>query len=182
MAGLADLAGRRVAVGRLSSGTDIAAARVLAAADLDPDTVEAGAATAADALRRGEVDAFFVTGGLPTPAVAGLAEQVPVRLLPLQARHGESYQVRSVPAGTYPGIDATVQTVGIPNLLVVRDDLPEGTAYRLTELLFSAKPELVAAHPEARGLDHRSALGSSPIPLHPGAVRYYQAAKPLAHH
>lgn len=185
--GLDDLAGRQVAVGSRNSGTDIAADRVLAAADVDPDRVEAGAGTAASALRRGELDAFFVTGGLPTPAVTGLAEQVAVRLLPLQqlvpvlqAQHGESYQVRSVPAGTYPGIDATVQTVGIPNLLVVREDLPDDTAYRLTELLFGAKPELVAAHPEARGLDQRSALGSSPIPLHPGAARYYQDAKPLA--
>ena len=50
-------------------------------------------------------------------------------------------------------------TVTVANVLVVRQDLPEEFAYRLTELLFDAKPRLVDAHEEARRLDHRSAVG-----------------------
>ena len=187
---LADLAGRHVSIGSDQAGTDIAAERVLAAAGVQPERLETlPARTAARALVAGEIDAFFVAGGLPTPAVAEVAGQPgpPPRLLSLQAlvpdlqrQHGEYYQARSVPAGTYPEIDATIETVGIPNVLVVRADLPAETARRLTELLFAAKPELVAAHAEARRLDHRSAPATFPIELHPGAARYYRAAKPLA--
>jgi hypothetical protein len=188
---LPDLAGRAVSIGSDQSGTDIVAERVLAAAGVQPDRQETlPAGTSAQALLAGEIDAFFVAGGLPTPAVAEVAAGPgpPPRLLSLQdlvpglqRQHGEYYQARSIPAGTYPGIDTTVETVGIPNVLVVRQDLPADTAYRLTELLFDAKPELVAAHAEARRLDHRSALGTFPIELHPGAERYYRAAKPLAY-
>jgi hypothetical protein len=188
---LPDLAGRAVSIGSDQAGTDIVAERVLAAAGVQPDRQEnLPADTSAQALLAGEIDAFFVAGGLPTPAVAEVAAGPgpPPRLLSLQElvpdlqrQHGEYYQARSIPAGTYPGIDTTVETVGIPNVLVVRQDLPADTAYRLTELLFDAKPELVAAHAEARRLDHRSALGTFPIELHPGAESYYRAAKPLAY-
>lgn len=190
---LADLAGRRVSIGEPESGTDVAADRVLRAAPVEPaERLRLAADTAAQALVRGEeVDAIFVTGGLPTPVVAALVAASPAaappRLLPLsdvvpelQTQFGESYQARSIPPGTYPGVDATVETVGIANLLVVREDLAADFARRLTALLFDAKEQLVAAHPEARRLDHRSALATFPIQLHPGAARYYQAAKPLA--
>ncbi|MPZ27587.1 MAG: TAXI family TRAP transporter solute-binding subunit [Micromonosporaceae bacterium] len=190
---LADLAGRQVSIGEPRSGTDVAANRVLQAAEVEPGqrVGNLSAETAAQALvQREEVDAIFVAGGLPTPVVAAVVAAPPAappRLLPmadlvpeLQRRFGESYQARSIPPGTYPGVDATVETVGIVNVLVVRQDLPEDLARRVTELLFSAKAQLVAAHPEARRLDHRSAVATFPIELHPGATRYYQAAKPLA--
>lgn len=192
VAALADLAGRRVSIGSRGSGTDIAAQRILDTAGVTPGTEldELGAGTAARALANGELDAFFVAGGLPTPAVAELAGQpaAPVRLLSLPAglvgdlqdQFGEYYQARSIPAGSYPGVEAEVATVSIPTVLVVRRDLPDDTAYRLTELLFRAKPELVAAHREARRLDHRSALATFPVALHPGAAHYYRDAKPLA--
>jgi hypothetical protein len=183
---LGDLAGRRVSIGTAGSGTDIAAARVLFARGVSPASqVELDARASARALLDGEIDAFFVAGGLPTPAVVDLAGQAPVKLLglpdvvgELQDQYGEYYLARSIPVGAYD-LDAEVETVGIPNVLVVRQDLPEQTAYRLTELLFDAKPDLVAAHEEARRLDHRSALATFPIELHPGALRYYRDQKPL---
>jgi TRAP transporter TAXI family solute receptor len=119
------------------------------------------------------------------PVVATLARSVPLRLLSigaevqaLQDRFGEYYLARSVPAGTY-GIDAEVATLGVRTVLVVRRDLPERTAYRLTGLLFAARRELVAAHAEARRLDARSALATYPVPTHPGASRYYRESKPM---
>lgn len=184
---LADLAGRRVSLGAAGSGTDIVAQLVLDAAGVElGDQVYAGPRTSADALIRGEIDAFFVAGGLPTPAVSALAEQAPVQLLSLQDlvgdlqdRHGEYYLAASIPADTY-GIPTEVATVSVPTVLVVREDLPETTAYEVTKLLFAAKPALVAAHQEARRLDSRSALATYPIALHPGAQRYYRTEKPLS--
>jgi uncharacterized protein len=184
---LADLADRRVSVGPRGSGIAIVAQRVMRAAGVTLSTTfEHSPRTSAEALAAGEIDAFFIAGGLPTPVVTNLARTAPVRLLnipdlveELQAQSGQQYQAGSIPAGTY-GLETEVATVTVANVLVVRQDLPDEFAYRLTELLFDAKPDLVDAHQEARRLDHRSALATHPITLHPGAQRYYRATKPLA--
>jgi uncharacterized protein len=181
---VADLAQRRVSIG--TSGTDIVANRVLAAAGVEPrERYDYGPVASAQALASGEIDAFFVASGLPTQVVSDLAGPAPIRLLSmpgvveeLQSQYGEYYQRGSIPAGTY-GPEAEVATVTVGTVLVVRRDLPAEFAYRLTELLFDAKPELVAAHEGARRLDHRSAVATFPIGLHPGAQRYYRATKPL---
>lgn len=186
---VADLRGRRVSTGSAGSGTEIVAARILSTAAIDPDRdikrLRLSVSASADALRTGEIEAFFFTGGLPTPAVAELAKQVPIRLLSvpeevitLQHRYGEFYVARSIPASVY-GLDAEVATLGIPNVLVVRGTMPDHLAYALTSLLFEAKPQLVAAHEEARRLDQRSALATFPIQLHSGAARYYRESKPM---
>jgi hypothetical protein len=187
---LAGLRARRISTGLAGSATEIIADRMLNAIGVNPglDIVRSRLSTAdsADALAAGRIDAFVFTGGLPTPVVARLAEHLPIRLLSvgdevtaLQDGFGEQYVARSVPAGVY-GLTAEVTTLGVRNVLVVRRDLPEPTAYRLTELLFAAKRELAAAHDEARRLDPRSALATFPVPLHPGAARYYREAKPTA--
>jgi uncharacterized protein len=184
---LSDLADRGVSVGRRESGVPIVAQRVTRAAGVTlTTTFDHTPSSSATALGRGEIDAFFIVGGLPTPVVENLADTAPIRLLSmpdlvddLQAQSGEQYQAGSIPARTY-GLETEVATVTVANVLVVRQDLPEEYAYRLTELLFDAKPELVAAHEEARRLDHRSALATHQIPLHPGAQRYYRDTKPLA--
>jgi hypothetical protein len=184
---LSDLEQRHVSVGAENSGTDIAADRLLAAAGVTPrPRVLLSPGTSADALAAGEIDAFFVAGGLPTLVVSNLARTEQIRLLTmpelvddLQGQYGEYYQAGSIPARTY-GLATEVATVTVATVLVVRRDLPEEFAYRLTELLFEAKPELVEAHEEARRLDHRSALATYPVALHAGAQRYYRATKPLA--
>jgi uncharacterized protein len=182
---LAELADRSVSIG--TSGTDIVANRVLAAAGVEPrERYDYGPGASAEALASGEIDAFFVASGLPTQVVselAGPAARIRLLSMPgvveeLQSQYGEYYQRGSIPAGTY-GLEAEVATVTVGTVLVVRRDLPAEFAYRLTELLFDAKPELVAAHEEARRLDHRSAVATFPIGLHPGAQRYYRATKPL---
>lgn len=112
--------------------------------------------------------------------MTGLARTVPVRLLPLDGtvralreRFGDFYVETSVPAAAY-GLDDAVGTVGVPNYLMVATAMPTATAYRLTCLLFDRRPELVAAHPEARRLNLRSAIATYPVPLHPGAERCYR--------
>jgi TRAP transporter TAXI family solute receptor len=184
-----DLNGLVVSTGPLGAGTGIVVARVLEAAGLGIDRIDRrnlSTADAAEALRSGAIDAFFVTGGLPTPDVATLATRLPIRLLSLadeldevQQRYGELYLARSMPTGTY-GLDHEVRTLGIRNVIVVRGDMPEATAHWATELLFAAKAEMVLAHREARRLDRRSAVATSPLPLHPGAQRYYLESKPMA--
>lgn len=184
-----DLAGKRVSTGPAGSGTELVAFRVLDIAGITAFHIEGqqlSTAEAAQRLRTGGLDAFFALGGLPTPAIADLAAQVPIRVLSLpeevsalRQRTVDTYLARSIPVGVY-GLSAQALTLGIPNALVVRADMPEETAFRLTGLLFAAKPRLVEANREALRLDPHSAIVTYSLPLHPGAVRYYRTFKPMA--
>ena len=185
---VADLRGLRVSVGAAGSGTELTATRLLAVAGLGgPAAVQvsrAGVQESAEALAAGRLDAFFWSGGLPTEGIAELVERAEVRLLPtddlldgMRAAHGEYVVEQTIPSSVY-GTSGDVSTIGVPNLLLVRADLPDDLARALTAGLFAAQPELVEAHPEARTLDERSAITTAPVPLHAGAAAYYREAKP----
>jgi uncharacterized protein len=185
--GLLDLRGRVVSTGAAQSGTELVAARLLGLAGIDPDRDitrhRLGVDESASALRGGRIDAFFWSGGLPTAAIAALARGAPIRLVDLaghvgdlRERHGEFYTERTIPASAY-GLDRAVSTIGVPNYLVVGAAMEEPVAHELTRLLFANAETLAAAHPEALRLNRRAAIGTWPVPLHPGAARYYREAK-----
>lgn len=184
---LADLAGRRVSLGAPGSGTDLIANRLLTVADLSPakgmTAFHLGVDESAGALARGRLDAFFFSGGLPTTAISALSRTTLIGLLDvgglvpkLRKRYGELYSERTIPASAYALADP-VPTVGVANYLVVSASFPQELAYRLTRLLFERRDLLAMAHPEARRLDRWAAIGTYPVPLHPGAVRYYREVK-----
>lgn len=185
---VADLAGKRISLGPAGSGTEVTARRMLAVSGVVADQTSTwttlGLAESAQALRAGSIDAFFWSGGLPTPTIADLSAQLAIRLLAtddiledMRADYGGFYVEQAIPDTAY-GLDGDVSTIGIPNLLLVRADLPADLVRRITEVLFDSRPELIAAHPEARYLDRRAAITTAPVPLHPGARAYYQAAQP----
>jgi uncharacterized protein len=185
--GLADLRGQVVSTGAEGSGTELVAARLLGLAGIDPDRDltrrRLGIDDSAAALRSGEIQAFFWSGGLPTAAIAALARQLPIRMIdlagyvaPLRDLHGEFYAERTIPASAY-GLDRAVASIGVPNYLVVGEAMDERVAHELTRLLFTNAEALARAHPEAMRLNRRAAIGTWPVPLHPGAARYYREAK-----
>jgi TRAP transporter TAXI family solute receptor len=183
---IAGLKGRVVSTGAAGSGTEVVAFRALEALGLNPKadlrTQALGAAQSVDALKDGKVDAFFFTGGLPTAAILDLANSpgITAKLIPsddavpaLRAKYGESlYYPVVIPKAVY-GTEADVRVVGIANLLVVSEAMAEPLAYDITRLLFEKQPELIAIHPQARDLSLATAVEGSPIPFHPGAIRYY---------
>lgn len=181
---LADVQGRVVSLGAAGSGTELIATRLLTVAGVDGVRVRRlQVGDAADALSGGRIDAFFFSGGLPTGAIAELARTTPIRLIdlsayvePLKRRFRAFYEERSILASTY-GLAEQVRTIGVPNYLVVNASMADERAYRLTRLLFTRRDELAAAHPEALHLNRRSAVSTYPLPLHPGAMRYYREAK-----
>jgi TRAP transporter TAXI family solute receptor len=184
---VADLRGRTVSIGSPGSGTAILAGRLLTGAGLNPQrdlrTQSLGVAQSADALKDGKIDAFFWNGGLPTAAVIELVNTPGIEpkfisteeLLPrLQQLHGASLYYRAViPKDTY-SMAADVPVVAVANLLVVSETMPEALAYDITRLLFEKQRELAAIHPQARELSLGTALTGSPVPFHPGAIRYYR--------
>ncbi|AXH91717.1 TAXI family TRAP transporter solute-binding subunit [Micromonospora aurantiaca] len=183
---LGDLRGRRVSVGADGSGTEITATRLLAVAQLGGDRVRQehlGLDDSVAALREGRIDAFFFSGGLPVRGVADLAQRTSLRIVdlgdwtePLRRAYGQVYVTRDVPRSVYRA--APVSTVANPNYLIVRADLPAALVREVTRLLMDRREELAAAHPAAGRMSPRSAIVTTPLPLHPGAAQWYRAAKP----
>ena len=185
---IAGLAGKHVSIGAAGSGTELIATRMLRAAGLDPGRdlmpVSLGVAQSVDALKDGKIDAFFWSGGVPTAAVLDLASTPGLswRLLSnddvldsLRQTYGASlYSRLIVPRDTYAGLPADVAVVGVANLLVVHEDMPDQLAYDITRALFEHQAELVAVHAEAARLRPATASTASPAPFHPGAIRYYR--------
>lgn len=181
---LEDLEGQTVSLGDPGSGTEITAIRMLEAAGIDPEQdIEArnlGVSESVDAIGDGSVDAFFWSGGLPTGAVTDAATTSDISLVdttdvlgPLQEEYGDVYQEGTIPGGTYEGVDEDVQTIGVPNYLVVHESMDEELAFQITQLLFERQDALEEVHPEAGNLDIDTAQQVDPMELHPGAQRYY---------
>lgn len=185
---VADLAGQPVSVGAADSGTEMVAERLLREAGVESGSGEVqrrqlDLEASAQALVEGRIEAFFWSGGIPTDAIATLARDHPIRLIDLSdqarslaSRYGQYFTEVPIPAGTYPRVDA-VRTVAIPSLLIVNADMPEPVAHALTATLVEHRTDLAEIHPVALQLSPRSAISTLPVPLHPGAVRYYQEIK-----
>ena len=189
IASLRDLRGRIVSTNAPGNAVETVADRVLRSAGLDPDRdvrrARLSVAESVTALEDGKIDAFFALSGIPNPAVRGLASSVPagaLRLLPsgdvlpaLQRRYGATvYRPAVIPRGSYAGQTMDVPVVGVDNLLVADRTLSDELAYEIVRVLFTRHAELVATHPEARHIRAESAVAGSPVPFHPGAVRYYK--------
>ncbi|MFF3110043.1 TAXI family TRAP transporter solute-binding subunit [Kitasatospora sp. NPDC057904] len=183
---LADLAGRRVATGAAGSGLQVTAKRLLqqaaltgGAAPVQEETL--GLAESLAALRAGEVDAVFWSGGVPTPAVAGLSAQLPVRFVPLddvagtlRERYGPVYSAVTLPAGAY-GLRSPIGTVGVGNYLTARPGVPEDAVRELLRILFDRWATLLRAVTAGARLEPRFAVSTGAVPLHPGAAAYYRS-------
>jgi TRAP transporter TAXI family solute receptor len=182
----ADLRGARVAVGAPASGVSLVARRLLEVSGLRPgDDLSAeqmGITDSPAELVAGRLDALFWVGGLPTQGITDLAEQIPIRLVDLESivdRASGAYPVyttRTVPAGTY-GMAEPVTTLLVRNVLLVTADMPDELAEELVRSMFAAQSRLAEAARAAVTIDPRSAIGTQPVELHPGAARFYRAEK-----
>lgn len=184
---LEDLRGKRVSIGAAGSGTVVTVRRLFTVAGLAKpgavDKQQLGLDDSVKALTSGQIDAFFFSGGLPVSGIKELSATSKTRLIDLskwagdlRKAYSDVYVVRDVPTSAYQM--PAVATVGVPNLLVVSASMPDDEAYELTKLLMTRRDVLASAHPAAERLDIRSAIATEPVPLHPGAARYYQGIKP----
>ena len=181
---LADLEGKRVSVGAPGSGTELNARALLEANGISYDDFRPQRLNfneTADAIRDGDIDAGFWSVGPPTSSILNLAATRDIRLIGFsdeeieKAREAEpvfaAYELR---AGMYDGMEEAVQTISIPNVLVVNSDMDEELAYELTKLLFERTDDLIAVHPAANDTTVEFTMESTPVPLHPGAIRYFE--------
>ncbi|MBB5790410.1 TAXI family TRAP transporter solute-binding subunit [Jiangella mangrovi] len=175
-----DMAGKTISTGSPNSGTEVIANRLLEAAGLDPSSdVQAqrlDLTKTVDGMKDGSIDGLVWSGGLPTAAMTDLFTSMGddiafvdiTPLLPALQEINPVYTEGSIPASTY-GTDAATPTVVVPNVLLVRDDLDEGTACALTKLVYENVEALTDVHAAAADIDASVATEIDPIPLHPGA-------------
>lgn len=180
-----DLKGKRVVLGPPGSGTEQNALQILEMHGLkEADLVRAeriDAAAAADQIKDGRADAAFFTTGLNAAVIvdlflSGRAVMVPVERPEADALRKKYpfYTIETIPANTYKGQEREVQTPAVMAMMVARTDLPEDLVYRFTKAIFDNLSQFHAAHAAAKHLTLQTALAGMPIPLHPGAERFFK--------
>lgn len=179
---VADLKGKSLSVGAPKSGTELNARAILAAAGMSYDdlgkTEYLPFAESVELMKNRQLDATLQSAGLGVTSFKDLATSLDVQMVAvpeeIATKLGAPYIAATVPAGTYQGQDSDVQTVAVVNFLVTHSEVSDETAYQMTKQLFENIPALTAAHKAAENIRIEDAVKGMPIPLHPGAERYYK--------
>ena len=175
---------KRVSLGEPESGTLASVLLVLKGygltrKDMKPLYLPPG--EAADGLREGTLDAFFLVAGSPVTAIADLARTIPIALVPIvgsqskKIRKNDPFFVQTVISkGVYEGVDHT-WTLGVGAQWLVSAEVPEGRVYAITKALWhdNVLTILKDGHPLGEMIRLKTALDGLTVPLHPGAARFY---------
>jgi uncharacterized protein len=181
---LADMKGKRISVGAAGSGAEVNARQVLEAAgltykDISPQYLSF--AEGANGLRDGNTDVAFLTAGAPTAAVRDVAAQKDIVVIPVSKDIADRliakypFYVRvKIPKDTYSKQTVDVDTVTVKSILVASASLDETVVYNATKAIFSNLERLVQAHAQGKNILRATALEGLPIPVHPGAERFFK--------
>ena len=180
---VADLKGRSVSIGAPGSGVYFNAIDVLTAAGLTESDIKAqyqSFADSADALKDGKIDAAFIVAGAPTPAITELCTTNEAYLVPIDGAVAEKlmadcpfYSVYNVPAGTYAGQAADVQTVTVKATLIVSASASEDDVYKLTAAIFDNADAIAKENAKGAELSLENATEGITVPFHAGAAKYF---------
>jgi TRAP transporter TAXI family solute receptor len=182
-----DLKGKRISTGAPGSGTETIALRILEASGIDPEKdvrrEKLSVAESVNALKDKKIEAFFWSGGVPTAAVTDLAATpgIQIKLLDhadaipnLVKKYGPLYVKGVIPAKSYPGQAKDAHVADVWNVLIVHEKMDEKLVYDIVKTVFERKEDLAAVHSEAANLKLSNQFdGGSPIPFHPGAIKYF---------
>lgn len=178
---LADLKGKRLSVGAPKSGTELNARAILQGAGLtykDLGKVEyLPFGESVELMKNRQLDATLQSAGLGVSSIRDLATSVPIVVVEIPTavvdKVGSPYVKTTIPANTYEGQAAPVQTAAVVNYLVTHSGVKDETVYQMTKALYESLPDLSAAHAAAKDIKLESALSGMPVPVHPGAQRYF---------
>lgn len=184
---VADLKGKRVSLDEPGSGTYVDANLILEAygvkqTDISVEALKGSAA--AEALRNGKIDAFFVVAGFPTGAIIELASSAEIKLVPISGANADAlvskygfFSSSDIPADTYEGVGATT-TVTVGAQWITSAEESEELVYNITKALWNEKSRklLDVGHAKGKTITVESALDGLGVPLHDGAARFYKEA------
>ena len=180
---LQDLRGKRVSIGAPGSGTEVNAGAILEANGITYDDIDEQRLNfneTADALANGDIDAGFWSVGAPTSSIMNLSTTQRIVIIALSEAEidaamaaNDTFAKTTLVGGTYNGVDADIAVLGIPNVLTVSSEMPDDLAYSLTKAMFENIADMQAVHPAANQTTVEFTLAATPVPLHPGAIRYF---------
>jgi len=178
---IAGIAGKRVGVGPHGGTSATYAPEFFRTLNITADLVYGDYADLAAQLREKKIDVFFAAAGAPFPSFIELEAKTKVRYLALSADQISRLRLAMpeltpsrVPVGTYPTLGKPYDTVGLYNFAVARADLPASLVYQIVKSVFDNHQELIDAHPSAASTIPANIDRNAFLPLHPGAIRYYQ--------
>lgn len=184
---LTALKGMSAGMGRQNSGTIGSNTVLLSGLGLDVAAdfklVDAGYGPTADALANGQAVAAGIPSGPPTGAITKLMASNPGKFTILDVTEDQLLKMDggrnlwvpyTIAAGTYPGQDKDISTIAQPNFLAVNASVDEEHVYQLTKTMYENLAFLQAIHPATKAMSIDAAMAGLPVPLHPGAARYYQ--------
>ncbi|MBU0583944.1 MAG: TAXI family TRAP transporter solute-binding subunit [Alphaproteobacteria bacterium] len=177
-----ELKGKSLSVGAPKSGTELNARAIFGALGMSYDdlakTEYLPFGESVELIKNRQLDATLQSAGLGVASIKDLATSLPITVVAVPAevaeKLGAPFQAATIPAGTYEGQTEDVPTLAITNILVTRSDLSDEEAYQMTKQLFENLDSMVAAHNAAKAISLENAAKGLPIPLHPGAERYYK--------
>ena len=180
---LAELKGKRVAVGAVGSGVEANVRQILAAYGVTYSDIDAqylSFAEGASALKDGNVDVAVLTAGYPTASVQDIASQNPVRLLPVEEKIADKliaeypfYTKTVIPAGTYAGFNEDIPSVSVMAMLVAGPTVNADLGYSITKAIFGNLDRLQAAHAVGKQITKDTAKAGMSLPMNAGAERYF---------
>jgi len=178
------LRGKKVGVGAPGSGTEANFRQLMDVHRMGKDDVSTqylSFAESADQFKDRRIDAFMVTGGVPTSAIMDVATQREIKILPIEDTMlsilTAKYPFLSsavIPANSYKGVTKDVKTAAVNAVLIAHPKLSTDVVYNLTKTLFENQAELGAAHAKGKVLSLQGAATGVSIPFHPGAAKYYK--------
>ena len=179
---LADLKGKSLSVGAPKSGTELNTRAILQAAGMtykDLGKVEyLPFAESVDLMKNRQLDATLQSAGLGVAAIRDLASSVEIVVVEIPAsivdKIGAPYVKGVIPKNTYSGQTVDIATAAVVNYLVTRSDVTDNLAYQMTKLTYESGTDLTAAHSAARDINVNKALDGMPVPMHPGAEKYFR--------
>ncbi|MBN8991232.1 MAG: TAXI family TRAP transporter solute-binding subunit [Rhizobiales bacterium] len=179
---LADLKGKSLSVGAPKSGTELNSRAILAAAGLtykDIGKIEyLPFAESVDLMKNRQLNATLQSAGLGVASLKDLSTSTNITVVSVPKaivdKIGPPFVSVNIPANTYAGQDKDVPTAAVVNYLVTSAAVPDDLVYQMTRLVFESLPELANAHAAGKEIKLATAATGSPVPLHPGAIRYYR--------
>jgi len=180
---LADLKGKNISVGAPKSGTELNARAIFTAAGMtykDFAKVEyLPFGESVELMKNRQLDVTLQSAGLGVSALRDLATSVDIVVVTIPAdvikkTNDPAYLPATIPANTYRGQTTDVQAAAVQNFLVTHEGVSNDTVYGMTKALWTNLDQLTAAHSAAKAIDIKNALAGMPIPLHPGAEKYYK--------
>lgn len=179
---LADLKGKSLSVGAPKSGTELNSRAILGAAGLsykDLGKVEyLPFAESVDLMKNRQLGATLQSAGLGVASLKDLStsSDITVVSVPKEVvdKIGPPFVSVIIPANTYTGQDKDVPTAAVINYLVTSSAVSDDLAYQMTKLIYESLPELANSHAAGREIKLENAAMGSPVPLHPGAIRFYK--------